>query len=412
LATSKAVRADDVSGLNIATASFTEDAVTKDVQRVILNNSTDGTMATVGSAGLKVDPSGATSPVSIAATVNVRPSDGTNPVTKTFDLDSGAGTEYNLGVGLRKAASGGSVEAGTSSDPLRIDPTGTTVQPVSASSLPLPTGAATSAKQPAIGTAGTASADVLTVQGKAGMTAVVVDGSGVTQPVSGTFFQSTQPVSIAATVVVKADTAGNQANALKVDGSAVTQPVSGTVTTTPPSNASTNVAQLVGTAVDVNSGNKSAGTQRVVLATDQPALTNALKVDGSAVTQPVSGTVTTNQGTSPWVNQESATQVVTIARSSSNPASSGDNTIVAAQGVGKVIYVFAYSLSFSGTVNAKFTDGAAGTQKAFHYGVANSGGGEAVKPPSYLWSGTANTALILNLSGATAVACNISYFVI
>lgn len=46
--------------------------------------------------------------------------------------------------------------------------------------------------------------------------------------------------------------------------------------------------KIAGTAIDVNSGTKSAGTQRVVLATDQPQLTNALKVDGSAVTQPVS----------------------------------------------------------------------------------------------------------------------------
>jgi hypothetical protein len=49
----------------------------------------------------------------------------------------------------------------------------------------LPTGAATSAKQPALGVAGTPSADVLTVQGAAGMTALKVDGSGVTQPISG-----------------------------------------------------------------------------------------------------------------------------------------------------------------------------------------------------------------------------------
>jgi hypothetical protein len=48
----------------------------------------------------------------------------------------------------------------------------------------LPTGAATSAKQPALGTAGTASADVITVQGIASMTALKVDGSAVTQPVS------------------------------------------------------------------------------------------------------------------------------------------------------------------------------------------------------------------------------------
>src|SRR6185312_15858429 len=77
-------------------------------------------------------------------------------------------------------------EVGTSSQPVRIDPTGTTVQPVSAASLPLPTGAATSAKQPALGTAGTASSDVITVQGIASMTALKIDGSGVTQPVSGT----------------------------------------------------------------------------------------------------------------------------------------------------------------------------------------------------------------------------------
>jgi hypothetical protein len=51
-------------------------------------------------------------------------------------------------------------------------------------SISLPTGAATSAKQPALGTAGTASADVITVQGIASMTALKVDGSAVTQPVS------------------------------------------------------------------------------------------------------------------------------------------------------------------------------------------------------------------------------------
>lgn len=50
----------------------------------------------------------------------------------------------------------------------------------------LPSGASTAAKQPALGTAGTASADVITVQGIASMTALKVDGSGVTQPVSGT----------------------------------------------------------------------------------------------------------------------------------------------------------------------------------------------------------------------------------
>lgn len=43
---------------------------------------------------------------------------------------------------------------------------------------------ATSTKQPALGTAGAASADVITVQGVASMTALKVDGSAVTHPIS------------------------------------------------------------------------------------------------------------------------------------------------------------------------------------------------------------------------------------
>lgn len=55
-----------------------------------------------------------------------------------------------------------------------------------------------------------------------------------------------------------------------------------------------------------------------MLATDQPQLANALKIDGSAVTQPVSGTLTANEGgtwtvqpgntanTTPWLTTDSA----------------------------------------------------------------------------------------------------------
>jgi len=57
-------------------------------------------------------------------------SDGTNlQAARIFDADSGVGTQYVLGVSLRKTASGGSTELGTSSDPVRIDPTGSTIQP-------------------------------------------------------------------------------------------------------------------------------------------------------------------------------------------------------------------------------------------------------------------------------------------
>ncbi len=78
------------------------------------------------------------------------------------------------------------------------------------------------------------------------------------------------------------------------------------------SGAGINQTQVGGTNIDTNSGTKSAGTQRIVLATDQPQLTNALKVDGSAVTQPVSlatNTPTLQSGSTTAVTQATATNL-------------------------------------------------------------------------------------------------------
>ena len=59
-------------------------------------------------------------------------SDGTNIQNAgAFDVDSGGGVQYVLGTSIRLSNSGGSVEGGTASNPLRIDPTGSTIQPVS-----------------------------------------------------------------------------------------------------------------------------------------------------------------------------------------------------------------------------------------------------------------------------------------
>lgn len=121
---------------------------------------------------------------------------------------------------------------------LRVDASATTqpvsgtfwqaTQPISAASLPLPGGAATAAKQPALGTAGTASSDVITVQGIASMTA------------------------------------------LKVDGSAVTQPVSGTISIT--ANSAVNVAQFGGTNIATGTGAGGAGIPRVTVSNDSNVL--------------------------------------------------------------------------------------------------------------------------------------------
>lgn len=71
---------------------------------------------------------------------------------------------------------------GTTNRALKTDAAGELQIDVLSSALP--TGAATAVKQPALGTAGTASVDVITVQGIASMTALKVDGSAVTQPIS------------------------------------------------------------------------------------------------------------------------------------------------------------------------------------------------------------------------------------
>lgn len=151
-------------------------------------------------------------------------------------------------------------------------------QPVSAASLPLPTGAATAAKQPALGTAGTASADVITVQGIASMTKLLVTPDSVALP----------------------------------------------------ANQSVNVNQLAGTTTDTNSGNKSAGTLRVVLATDQPALTNKLLVTPDSVALPANQSVNVSQMNGVTVtmgNGVAGTGVQRVAIASDNTAFSVNATL-------------------------------------------------------------------------------------
>ena len=169
-------------------------------------------------------------------------------------------------------------------------------QPISASSLPLPTGAATSAKQPALGTAGSAATDVISVQGISGGVPQPVSGTvaatqsgtwtvGVsgTVPVSGTFYLATQPISAAALPLPTGASTSAKQPALGTAGSASTdvisvqgvsggvpQPVSGTVT----ANAGTN---LNTSALALESGGNLA-----TIATAQGA-------SGTGITQPTGG---------------------------------------------------------------------------------------------------------------------------
>lgn len=98
------------------------------------------------------------------------------------------------------------------------------------------------------------------------------------------------------------------AGALKIDGSATTQPVSGTITANAGTGTFTTSDLADGSVTGGTAGTKSmlAGgqfnTSAPTLTTGQQAalqlnVSGALKIDGSATTQPVSGTVTANAGT-------------------------------------------------------------------------------------------------------------------
>lgn len=134
----------------------------------------------------------------------------------------------------------------------------------------LPTGAATAAKQPSLGTAGTPSTNVLTVQGITSMTALKVDGSGVTQPVSGTFFQATQPVSAASLPLPT----GASTSSLQTTGNASLSSID-----TKLSGALSVTGSAVGTSsAVVNVGQQTSNTTAVQLSASSTVPTNGIIV--------------------------------------------------------------------------------------------------------------------------------------
>ncbi len=140
--------------------------------------------------------------------------------TTTLNISGGSGLATGAGGGGGGSGSG-SVPTGSAGSPnasvvtmqgvsgmtpVKTDGSAVT-QPVSATSLPLPTGAATSVNQ----------TNVQSAPGSSASTAVTVQGStsGVAIPVTGTFFQTTQPVSLASlpALAAGANTIGSIANA-------------------------------------------------------------------------------------------------------------------------------------------------------------------------------------------------------
>lgn len=233
----------------------------------------------------------------------------------------------------------GGAEVGTAGSPVRVDPTGGTTQPISAASLPLPAGAATSANQLADG-------HNVTVDNLVG---------------SAVFCRITDGVETASVTA---------ANRLAVDVEASVLPTG----------AATSASQLAdGHNVTVDN------------AVGNPAFVR--QSDGAAAIDP----------------RDSRDTIKTLKTASINVAGSGDNTIIALV-AGRRLKVHMVVLNSTGTVNAKWKDGAAADLTGDMNFQAREGYTVAVTPPGWILATSAGNALILNLSAAIAVDGWVAYW--
>lgn len=327
----------------------------------------DGTVAATQSGTWNVtNVSGTISLPTGAATAAKQPALGTAGSAST-DVITVQGIAS--GTGLNVAQSGSWTVAATQSGTWNVTNISGTVS--------LPTGAATAAKQPALGTAGSASTDVITVQGIASGTPQPVSQSGTWNitNVSGTVSLPTG----AATETTLAKLAIAQNASLGSN----TQVLSGaSVTATSPSYGTGTIQPL---SVDTN------GSLRCNIITQPSAVYTSSSITAVQATHAIS-----NNGTA-----------LTPKFAAISASSSGDNTVVAAV-TSKKIRVLRWSLSSNGAVNAKWKSATAGDITGLRYMQQYGGGGGTLCEIGHFET-TAGEALVLNLSAAVAVGGDITY---
>ena len=287
-----------------------------------------------------------------------------------------------------------------------------TTQPVSAAALPLPTGAATEAKQLADGHN-------------------VVVTSAPTTAVTGTFFQGTQPVSAAALPLptgaateAKQDTGNTSVGSIdtKTPGlgqalAAASTPVvltaSQVTTLTPPAAISGFATETTLAAIKDSAGIKKitdalpAGANTIGALTANQSV-NLSQLAGNTIS---SGVGATGTGTIRVVQANDAGK--TILSKGGSAAVSGNNTIIAA-GTNKLkIKAFSLTTTSTTSVTCIFQSGAGGTELwrvVLQAPTGVSVGANLVVPaPDYIFSTASATLLNLNLSSAQTIHYSVSY---
>lgn len=262
-------------------------------------------------------------------------------------------------------------------------------QPVSAAALPLPSGAATEAKQPALGTAGTPSTDVLSVQGVSGGTALPVSDNGGSLTVDGS-------VSVSGSVTANAGTNLNtSALALESGGNlAAVNTATGAQSDAEATGDGSIIAILKRLRALLSGTLTVAGTVTA-------NVTNATLAAGTALIGTVAAALRTDA-------LMSGTTAITPKFASINASSSGDNTLVSAV-VGKKIRVLKYRIIPASDVAVRWYSGAAGTALTGSMSLAGKAGDSGAEAIFGHFETASNTALVLNLGSAVQVSGYVVY---
>lgn len=224
---------------------------------------------------------GTTSITNIGAVFN----DGLAAVTSGNAAAPRITSQRGLHVNLRNSSG---TEIATSANPLRIDPTGTTTQPVSGT-------VTANAGTGTFTVGGTVTANIGTTNGLAldsSVNGILNAQASATSGEKGPLAQCAVTTSAPSYTTAQTDPLScNTSGGLRVDGSGVTQPVSGTVTANAgtgtfniQANASVNLAQVAGTTTSTSNGTSNAGDLRINVASDNSAIANwGQGATGSAV---------------------------------------------------------------------------------------------------------------------------------
>ncbi len=449
-----------ISHARVRVSAYTTGTTTANLRTTAVNTSvlvygSDGTnlrpLSTNTSGRLQVDV--------VSGTVTVTDGAGAlNVIVDSSALPTGAATETTLSALNTKIPASPSTDRTTAAAPFstRLSDgtafykatTPADTQPVSAASLPLPTGAATAANQDGIikdGTGDTTQANVTSGR-------LNVDGSGVTQPVSGTV--TVTDGAGALNVIVDSGTVaatqsgtwtsrivGNAGGVMDAVGQNATSPAnelldacqfntapttitSGNISpkqcdntgnlkitiaaqslakvlVTPdsvalPANQSVNVSQMGGVATSMNTGVRDTGTQRVTIATNDVVPASQ---SGTWNITNVSGTISLPTGASTLAEQQTQTtalQLIDNLPLTQGATTSGQSGVLAQGAVTTAAPTYTtgqtspLSLQTDGSVRVAVTNGGAGGTSATDNSTF-TGGSTAITPMGALYDTTPPT---------------------